>query len=70
MTAVDPEPVPCTAPKGTGRVLCGRPSVPSTEPPRCPLHIERDFAPQGGKSTNTATSTSPDPSAAGETAKE
>jgi hypothetical protein len=64
MTAADPEQVPCTAPKGTGRVLCGRPSVPATEPPRCPLHIERDFAPQGGKSTNTATSTSPDSSTA------
>ena len=66
--AADNAQATCTAPKGTGRVLCGRPAVDLTDPPRCPLHIERDFAPPGGKSTNSATNTSPD-SAAAETAE-
>jgi len=67
MSTVDSDQVPCTAPKGTGKVKCGKPSVALTDPPRCTLHIERDFAPNGGTARTTAPKTSSDLPASGGT---
>jgi hypothetical protein len=50
MSDIDPDATPCTATKANSKAKCGKPAVPLTDPPRCPLHIEREFV--TNRSTN------------------